>query len=101
MFRKLTVFRTSFCPVRIIHCVCGGRQHYFPPTYEKSIEPGLRRGASKGTGGVLKYTPRLKGVPSNSACTQGFFVTVRAGTAYRHLFSKVKKKLFAMYIIIK
>jgi len=24
--------------------------------------------------------------------TQGFFVTVRAGTAYRHLFSKVKKK---------
>jgi len=30
---------------------------------------------------------------------QGFFVTVRAGTAYRHLFSKVKKKLFVMYII--
>jgi len=23
---------------------------------------------------------------------QGFFVTVRAGTVYRHLFSKVKKK---------
>jgi len=31
---------------------------------------------------------------------QGFFVTVRAGTAYRHLFSQVKKKkLFVMYII--
>src|SRR6218665_1379774 len=24
---------------------------------------------------------------------QGFFVTVRAGTAYRHLFSQVKKKI--------
>jgi len=24
---------------------------------------------------------------------QGFFVTVRAGTAHRHLFSKVKKKI--------
>ena len=31
---------------------------------------------------------------------QGFFVTVHAGTAYRHLFSPSKeKKLFVVYII--
>jgi len=31
---------------------------------------------------------------------QGFLVTVRAGTAYRHLFFQVKKKqLFVMYIV--
>jgi len=29
---------------------------------------------------------------------QGFFVTVLAGTACRHLFSKVKKKIFVKYI---
>jgi len=30
---------------------------------------------------------------------QGSFVTVRAGTAYRHHFFQVKKKLIVMYII--
>src|SRR6218665_670810 len=34
------------------------------------------------------------------ASIQGFFVTVRAGTAYRHLFFQSKEnKLFVMYII--
>jgi len=33
---------------------------------------------------------------------QGFFVTARAGTAYRHLFFQSKEKqLFVMYIIKK
>jgi len=31
--------------------------------------------------------------------TRAFFVTVRAGTAYRHLFPSKEKKLFVMYII--
>ena len=30
---------------------------------------------------------------------QGFFVTVRAGTAYRHLFQSKEIFLFVMYII--
>jgi len=33
-------------------------------------------------------------------CNTGLFVTVRAGTAYRHLFFQSKeKKLFVMFII--
>ena len=54
---QLMVLRTSLSLIRIISCVGAaplhdeftsrllpnmwGRQHYIPPTYEKSIEPGL------------------------------------------------------------
>jgi len=32
---------------------------------------------------------------TDSSNNQGFFVMVRAGTAYRHLFSQVKKKIIS------
>ena len=41
VFNKLKVLRNSLYLIRVRFGLCEGRQNNIPPTYEKSLEPGL------------------------------------------------------------
>jgi len=63
----------------------------FPLLLRNKLMSGISSQGVSFSPGLLHWKRGFKRLCENHSIKQGFFVMVRAGTAYRHLFSQVKK----------